>query len=105
VETLQDELTKKIRDKIIELFGPESALAQAMEDEGFMDKLADLVAFIYGLVMLSQPRPEPMYPKTYHPITTPDWAKKWQRPMTAAPSWWTGITTNSAFSAMSEYWG
>ena len=58
METIKDEITKKIHDKILELFGPESALAQAMEDEDFFDKLADLVAYIYGLVALSQPRPK-----------------------------------------------
>jgi hypothetical protein len=95
--TLQDELTKKVRAKIIELFGPESALAQAMEDENFMDKLADLVAYIYGLVILNQPRPEPKH----HPIVThhKSWGKKWEKSITS------GSFTHDVWSAIGKYWG
>jgi len=116
METLGDELTMKVRDKIIELFGPESALAQAMEDEDFFGKLADLVAYIYGLVILSQPKPEPpRYPRV-EPLKRP-WTDKgkWYRSIgtTAAPSWqqnkW--LTTDGSpfaqklWSAMSKYEG
>lgn len=93
METLQDELTKKVRAKIIELFGPESALAQAMEDDNFMDKLADLVAYIYGLVILSQPRPEP---KSHPYLPTPN-GTNWERSTAAPPNWTASSITASTF--------
>lgn len=108
--TLRDELAEKTKAKIIELFGPESALAQALEDDDFFDKLADLVAYIYGLVILSQPRPEPRpaepgypspwpqrHPKWGEPWTKHEWKQKWQR--TTAP----GSFTYKLWSAMSKY--
>lgn len=70
--TLRDELAEKTKAKIIELFGPESALAQAMEDDDFLEKLAQLVAWIYGEIMLSQSRPEPEYPTVPGP-RYPEW--------------------------------
>lgn len=92
--TQKDELVEKTRAKIIELFGPESALAQAMEDDGFFDKLGDLISWLFGEIILSQPRPEPRYPGTRpeprypgtkHPGTP--WARKeWADPYT------TGVT-------------
>jgi hypothetical protein len=117
VTTQKDELVEKTKRKIIELFGPESALAQAMESEDFFDKLGDLVSWLFGEIMLSQPRPEPpRYPRVEplkHPWTDPG---KWRRTMTtttAVPSWqkekWS-TTADSNFarklwSAMSKYEG
>ncbi len=114
--TQKDELVERTKEKIIELFGPESALAQAMEDDGFFDKLGDLICWLYGQIMLSQPKPEPpRYPRV-EPLKRP-WTDpgKWYRHMdtTAAPSWqqdkWL-TTTSSPFaqklwSAMSKYEG
>lgn len=97
--TQKEELTQNIRRKIIELFGPESALAQAMEDPEFMDKLGDLVSYIVGEVMLTLPRPEPRYePRPYKPepvAPTPPskpWEDNWLRTAGAPAKWSTGIS-------------
>jgi len=89
--TQKDELVERTKEKIIELFGPESALAQAMEDDDFFDKLGDLVCWLYGQIMLSQPKPQPpSYPRV-EPLKHSWWTDpgKWYRSIgtTAAPSW------------------
>lgn len=113
--TQKDELTRKTRDKIIELFGPESALAQAMEDDDFFDKLGDLIAWLYGEIMLSQLRPRPEQPRpqpkqpSYPGPRYPDWGK-WRMTgiKTTAPTHWTttyqtGSLGYKLWSAMTKY--
>jgi len=111
METLKDELAEKARRKLIELFGPESALAQAMEDENFFDKLAEFIAWIWGEAMLSQPKP-PRYraPWEEHRITpSPDsWKYKWRTSVTGSEKWETISTAGDTFSqklwlAVSKY--
>jgi len=102
METLGDELTMKVRDKIIELFGPESALAQAMEDEDFFGKLADLVAYIYGLVALSQPKPQP---PEIEPLKRP-WTDRWHDTTWRWDKWLTTIDDSfvqKLWSAVAKY--
>lgn len=111
--TQKDELAEKTKEKIIELFGPESALAQAMEDDAFFDKLGSLIAWLYGEIMLSQPRPEPQprtpqYPPPWPPMPTTrpsgipwtEWkGTNWQSSNSA------GDFTTKVTSAMAKYWG
>lgn len=104
--TLRDELAEKTKAKIIELFGPESALAQAMEDNDFLEKLAQLVAWIYGEIMLSQPRLEPQRDR---PRTTAIPAGKWTGKPWVQHKWdskWATSAATFAYklrSAMSKY--
>ena len=69
----KDQLTKKTRTKIIELFGAKSALAQAMESEDFFEKLGDLIAWLIGELVLSgalspsAPRQRDSLPSYKHP--------------------------------------
>ena len=103
--TQKDELAEKTKAKIIELFGPESALAQAMEDDDFLDKLGELIAWLYGEIILSQPRPEPppRFPGP-RPLGKPwerPWEKKFTWQTTAAP----GSFTHKLQSAISKYEG
>ena len=102
--TQKEELVLKIKQKIIDIFGPESSLAQAMDDPDFFDKLGDLVSFIYGEIMLSQPRPEPRIPR--EPVAPKPWVypykpERWVKwKTTAAPAWfrqqWTALFGGSA---------
>ena len=93
--TLRDELAEKTKAKIIELFGPESALAQAMEDDSFFDKLGELIEWLAGAVMLSQPRPSSPSRPSY-PLTEVPWARS-----VAAPKEWS--FTTKVTSAMSKW--
>lgn len=107
--TQKDELVEKTKAKIIELFRPESALAQAMEDDDFFRKLGDLVSWLFGEIMLSQPKPEPrpsfpehpwpQLPK--HPLDPELWTDrtKWRRTTWSTP----GDFTYKVTSAMTKW--
>jgi hypothetical protein len=112
MSTQKDELVEKTKRKIIDLFGPESALAQAMEDDDFFDKLAELICWLYGEIMLSQPKPQP--PRYRSPWEEHKWravpADKWRTSVTAPAKWQTSSTAGDTFSqklwsAMSKYEG
>lgn len=106
--TQRDELAEKTKAKIIEMFGPESALAQAMEDGDFLEKLAQLVAWLYGEIMLSQPRPEPpIIPHSTWPQPLEhSWTDPWRK-TTGGGKYTTtgepGSFTQTLWSAMSKY--
>jgi len=103
VGTQKEELVRKTRARIIELFGPESALAQAMEDEDFFDKLGQLIAWLYGEIMLTLPRPElhrEPYPyrlvePTPQPYEWGEWA--------GSSSWSVGITEMTNGTKFGDY--
>lgn len=106
--TKKDELVERTKEKIIELFGPESALAQAMEDDGFFEKLGDLISWLFGEIMLSQPRPEPpqRYPEQpgpgplRRPWTRTEWEKsQWDVKYTATA----GNFTHKITAAMAKW--
>jgi hypothetical protein len=106
VITRKDELVERTKAKILELFGPESALAQAMEDDDFFDKLGDLVSWLFGEIILSQPRPEPKFPP-YRPVQDITKWPKWERSTTDTTSWTASTSTNTfsnkLWAAMRKY--
>lgn len=86
----QDDLTERVKQKIIEIFGPESSLAQAMDDPEFFKKLDELVSWLYGEIARSipprvrdipgVPMPPVEEPWPWQPGTASGpWIKKWER--------------------------
>lgn len=90
METVGDEIIAKIRAKFIEIFPPESVLAQALEDEETMKKFADFCAYVYGLSLMSQPS----RPSHVDPYERLKWEKPWESYPTARPVTWTDTITS-----------